>query len=96
MRELIVSGHRIADDTPAFVVAELGSNHGGSIETAKLMMRAAVDCGCDAVKLQRRDNATLYTPAFLATPYNSQHAFGATYGEHRAALEFDFDQYVEL
>ena len=96
MRELTIAGRRIADDEPPWICAELGQNHMGSVETAKLMTRAAADCGCDAVKLQKRDNLSLYTPEFLATPYNSQHAFGATYGEHRAALEFDFDQYAEL
>jgi sialic acid synthase len=30
------------------------------------------------------------------SPYNSEHAYGKTYGEHREALEFDFDQYQFL
>lgn len=96
MRELTISGHRIADSEPPFIVAEVGSNHQGSVETAKLLFRAAADCGVQAVKLQKRDNRTLYTPAFYNAPYNSQHAFGPTYGAHREALEFDFEQYTEL
>ena len=96
MRELTISGRRIADDTAPFIVAEIGHNHQGSVETAKLLFRAAADCGCDAVKLQKRESRTLYTPAFYNAPYNSLHAFGHTYGEHREALEFDFDQYTEL
>ena len=96
MRELTISGRRIADDAPAFVVAEIGQNHQGSVETAKLLFRAAADCGCDAVKLQKRESRTLYTPAFYNAPYNSLHAFGHTYGQHREALEFDGDQYTEL
>ena len=96
MRELTISGRRIADDTDPFIVAEIGQNHQGSVETCKLLFRAAADCGVDAVKLQKRDNRTLYTPAFFDAPYNSQHAFGATYGAHREALEFGFDQYADL
>ena len=96
MRELVIAGRRIADDTDPFIVAEVGSNHQGSVETCKLLFRAAADCGVDAVKLQKRSNRDLFTPAFFNSPYNSQHAFGATYGAHREALEFDFEQYTEL
>lgn len=34
------------------VVAELGINHGGDLDTALFMIRAANGCGCDAVKVQ--------------------------------------------
>jgi hypothetical protein len=29
VRELVINGHRIADDTDAYVIAEIGHNHGG-------------------------------------------------------------------
>ena len=29
-------------------------------------------------------------------PYDNENSFGATYGEHREALEFGRDEYVEL
>ena len=29
-------------------------------------------------------------------PYDSENSFGRTYGEHREALEFGGDEYVEL
>lgn len=95
-RELFIAGKRIADDTPAFVVAEIGHNHQGSVETCKELFRAAAACGVDAVKLQKRDNRVLFTDAFYNQPYNSEHAFGPTYGQHREALEFGWEQYVEL
>ena len=96
MREITIAGARIADDTDGFVVAEIGHNHGGSVEQCKRLFYSAKECGVDAVKLQKRDNATLFTQALLDQPYNSEHSFGATYGEHRAALEFGWDEYVEL
>lgn len=96
MRELTIAGHRIADDTPAFVVAELGTNHQGSIEVARKLITAAAECGVDAVKLQKRNNRTLFTQALFDAPYNSEHAFGPTYGQHREALEFGIDAYEEL
>ena len=95
-RELTINGTRIADDTDCYVIAEIGSNHGGSVETCKQMIEAAHDAGANAVKLQKRDNRTLYTKAFYDSPYNSEHAYGPTYGLHREALEFDFEQYAEL
>ena len=44
-------------------------------------------CGAHGVKLQRRTNATLYSPALLNQPYDNEVSFGPTYGAHRAALE---------
>lgn len=96
MRELYIAGRRVADDDPPFIIAELGHNHGGSIDLCKRMMDIAAQCGADAVKLQKRDNRTLYPPAMYNAPYNSEHAFGPTYGEHREALEFGWDEYQEL
>ena len=35
-----------------FIVAEIGINHNGSLETAMKMIKAAKECEADAVKLQ--------------------------------------------
>jgi sialic acid synthase len=89
MRELLIDGRRIADDTACFVIAEIGHNHQGDLEKAKALMRAAADCGADAVKVQKRDNRSLFTRALYDAPYDNENSFGATYGEHREALELD-------
>jgi len=94
VRELRINGHRIADDTPCYVIAELGHNHGGSYETAKKMITTAAGCGADAVKLQKRDNETLYSAHLLDAPYENEHSFGHTYGQHRTALEFGPKEYL--
>ena len=96
MRELTIQGRRIADDTPCFVIAEIGHNHQGSVEQAKELFHAARDAGVDAVKLQKRDNARLFTRALYDSPYDNENSFGATYGRHREALELDRDAYAEL
>ena len=89
-------GRLVTDDAPAYVIAEVGHNHQGKLETAKEMFREAKACGVSAVKLQKRDNRSLFTQAAFDRPYENENSFGATYGEHREALEFDRDQYAEL
>lgn len=96
MRQLVVQGKVISDDTPTFTIAEIGHNHQGSLEKAKEMFRVAKDCGVDAVKLQKRDNKTLYTKVLYNQPYDNENSFGLTYGEHREALEFGKREYLEL
>ena len=86
----------ISDASSAYVVAEIGANHQGDMETAKKMIQAAARAGANAVKFQKRDNQALFTPEAYNALYESENAFGATYGEHREALEFGKDEYVEL
>ncbi len=45
-RRLIGQGH------PVYLVAELSANHGGSLDAAKDLVRAASESGADAIKLQ--------------------------------------------
>jgi sialic acid synthase len=96
MREIVIDGTRVADDSECYVIAEIGHNHGGSLATCKEMFDAAKWAGCSAVKLQKRDNKTLYTEEMYNAPYNSENAFGPTYGLHREALEFNDEQYLDL
>jgi sialic acid synthase len=95
-REMVIGNKLITCATDAYVIAEIGHNHQGSLQTCKEMFDAAKWAGCDAVKLQKRDNKTLYSPEMYDAPYNSENAFGKTYGEHREALEFDETQYDDL
>src|SRR4051794_30583969 len=60
------------------------------------MFRVAEYCGADAVKLQKRENRSLFTDELFNKPYENENSFGMTYGAHREALEFGRDEYVEL
>jgi sialic acid synthase len=95
-RELTIDGVRIADDTDCWVIAEIGHNHGGSVEECKKLFKAAAECGAHAVKLQKRDNAGLYTKEMFNRPYDNENSYGPTYGTHREALEFGRSEYEEL
>jgi sialic acid synthase len=96
MRELSIAQHVISDDSDCYVIAEIGHNHQGKMETAKELFRAAKDCGAHAAKLQKRDNRSLFTREMYNKPYENENSFGATYGEHREALEFGESEYREL
>lgn len=95
-RELAIDGFTISDSRDCYIIAEIGHNHQGSLEKAKQLFKAAAECGVNAVKLQKRDNKTLFTKAAYSKPYENENSFGPTYGAHREALEFGRAEYVEL
>lgn len=47
-----IAGHRIAADTPPYIIAELSANHNGKLDTAMRLIKEAKRAGADAVKLQ--------------------------------------------
>lgn len=95
-RRMRIAGRTIDDASDCFVIAEIGHNHQGSVEICKQLFKAAKECGVDAVKLQKRHNRSLYTKAQYEKSYDSENAFGDTYGKHREALEFGKKEYAEL
>lgn len=96
MKQIIINGHDLTDGIRAYVIAEIGHNHQGKMELAKQMFKAAAEAGASAVKLQKRFNKTLFTKTMYDQPYDNPNSYGATYGEHRDALEFDNAEYAEL
>jgi sialic acid synthase len=95
-RALEIDGKVIDDSSDCYVIAEIGHNHQGDVEQAKQMFATARECGADAVKLQKRDNRSLFTKEYYTRPYDNPNSFGTTYGEHREALEFGHSEYLEL
>jgi len=95
LRNLSIDGKKCDDSSLPFVIAELGHNHQGNLETCLQMIRAAAYSGASAVKLQKRSNIDLFTKAAFDAPYNSENAYGPTYGLHREALEFGEEEYKE-
>jgi len=96
MRKLRIGNRVITDASKAFVIAEIGSNHGGDMDLAERLVRAAAACGCDAVKFQKRNNRELYTEAMYNKPYDNENSYGKTYGLHREALELNVEQHLFL
>lgn len=57
---LRIGSHEVGPGHPAFLIAEVGNNHNGSIDLAKRLVDLAVEAGADAVKFQLRDMDSLY------------------------------------
>jgi len=94
MQSVRIAEREIGPDHPTFVVAEIGINHNGSLETAKQLIDAAVAAGCNAVKFQKRSIEVVYSAEELARPRESP--FGVTNGDLKRGLEFGADQYAEI
>lgn len=90
-----------------YIIGEIGQNHNGSVDIAKLIIDAAArpvkddlfDLDLprmDAVKLTKRDLKQELSASQMSRGYNSPHSFGKTYGEHREKLELNDEQHFEL
>ncbi len=77
-----------------YVIAEIGINHNGSLDTAKRLIDAAKEAGCNAVKFQKRTIEAVYTEEELAKPRES--VFGATNGDLKRGLEFSREAYDQI
>jgi len=77
-----------------FICAEIGINHNGSLDAAKKLIDMAVDCGCDAVKFQKRTIEKVYTNEALNAPRDSP--WGKTNRDQKLGLEFSLEQYSEI
>jgi N-acetylneuraminate synthase/sialic acid synthase len=95
-RALTLNDFEISDASDCYVIAEIGHNHGGSLESAHELFSEAKAAGAHAVKLQKRDNRSLYTKDGYNKPYENENSYGATYGEHREYLEFGKAEYEDL
>lgn len=90
-----------------YIIGEIGQNHNGSVDIAKLIVDLVsrpvkeevfdIDLKpMDAVKLTKRDLEEELSVSQMNQPYNSPHAFGKTYGEHRAFLELSDEEHYEI
>jgi sialic acid synthase len=90
-----------------YIIGEIGQNHNGSVDIAKLIVdvvsRPIHDKlfgqelkRMDAVKLTKRDLNQELSISHMERPYESPHSFGKSYGKHREFLELDDDQHLEV
>jgi len=96
MRTFKINGKEINDNSPPYVIAEIGHNHQGREDLALEMITEARKSGVDAVKLQRINAKRLFTQEAYREPYNSENAFAPTYGKHREALTLPDESFKRI
>lgn len=50
--EIKIGTHTIGDNNPTYFIADIGANHDGELERAKMLIHLAKDAGSDAAKFQ--------------------------------------------
>ena len=77
-----------------FIIAEIGINHNGDLNICKELIKTAKECGCDAVKFQKRNIYKVYSPEYLAS--SRQSPWGETQEDQKKGLEFNKNDYLEI
>lgn len=81
----------------AFIIAEAGVNHGGSMDVARKLVETAVAAGCDAVKFQSFRANALASPSAERAEYQKINVGGnESQFEMLKRLELSFEQQAEL
>jgi N-acetylneuraminate synthase len=94
MKAVKIGNAMVGDDHPCYIVAEIGINHNGDVEIAKMLIDVALQAGCNAVKFQKRTVDVVYTKEELSKPRESP--FGETNGDLKYGLEFGKEQYDQI
>jgi len=93
--EMQIGNHWVGDGHPTYIVAEIGINHNGDLETARRLIDAAVHAGVDAVKLQKR------TPELCVPPEQQTRMRETPWGylsylDYRRHVEFGRESYAAI
>ena len=94
-REVQIGNRWVGDGHPTYIVAEIGINHSGDLETARRLIDAAVHAGVDAVKLQKR-TPELCVPPDQQTQMRDTPWGYITYLEYRHHVEFGREAYAAI
>ena len=77
---------------PTYIIAEIGINHNGSLETAKKLIDIAAIAGCDAVKFQKR-NPDVCVPEHQKSVMRDTPWGQMTYLDYKYKVEFEKREY---
>jgi sialic acid synthase SpsE len=79
MKEIKIGDRWIGGNRPTYFIADIGANHDGDLERAKMLIRLAAEAGADAAKFQN----------FRAPKIVSDYGFRAMHGQvsHQAGWE---------
>lgn len=90
-----------------YIIGEIGQNHNGSVDIAKLIVELVSRpvkeevFGLDlkpmnAVKMTKRDLSEELANSQMNRIYDTPNSFGRTYGEHRTFLELSDEEHYEV
>jgi N,N'-diacetyllegionaminate synthase len=94
MRAIDIAGREVGPGHRAFVIAEVGQNHDGSLGTAHAYIDAVAETGCDAIKFQTHiaaEESTLDEP--FRVKFSRQ---DATRYDYWKRMEFTPEQWAGL
>jgi N-acetylneuraminate synthase len=77
-----------------YLIAEIGINHNGDLDTTKKLIDNAVSAKFDAVKFQKRDIDIVYTKELLDCERKSP--WGNTQRDQKKGLEFEKKEYDQI
>lgn len=89
-----------------YLIGEIGQNHNGSVDIAKLLIDVVTRpindklfgqdlAYMDAVKMTKRDLSEELTDSLMNKPYDNPNSFAKTYGAHREFLELSDEEHFE-
>jgi N,N'-diacetyllegionaminate synthase len=91
-----IGGRTISADGAAYVIAEIGVNHNGSVDLAHRMIDDAKAAGADAVKFQTFLTDEVILPGTAQAAYQAQRMGGGDQAEMVRALELGFADFAAL
>lgn len=94
LSHVLVSQYEIGYENPVYLIAEIGINHNGDLDTALRLISNAKFAGFNAVKFQKRTIDIVYSAEELAQPRTS--TYGETNGDLKRGLEFGVDEYKQI
>ncbi len=94
-REVTIGNRKVGDGHPAYIIAEIGINHNGSLDFARQMILAAQQAGVDAVKFQKR-TPELCVPEHQRNQMRETPWGYITYLDYRYKVEFGQEDYQEI
>lgn len=95
--KISISGKKISNESPVFIIAEAGVNHGGNMELAFQLIDIAASSGADAVKFQafRTENLILSNVEKAAYQKNTTSSVESQF-DMLKKLELSRKQYADL
>jgi sialic acid synthase SpsE len=96
MKNQIIQGREISDNSPTFIIAEAGVNHNGNMDLAFKLIDEAKKSGADCIKFQTFNTDLCESKYAIKPDYFSGRDGALSKKDFSRLLEFDKIQFTEL